>query len=306
VALFRILLVVFTVGLASSQGTPEPKAPGEPPSSGWRRFDEPPASPPSAQEAPVQAASRVPPPEFVAPSGTWITIRVNELLSSDQNRPDDHFTGTLVQPVVVDGFVVARRGQTVGGRVTEAQKAGRVRGTSRLGIELVEIGLVDGRQIPVRTEFHQYSGGTSVGGDAAVIGTSAGFGAAVGAAADGGFGAGMGAISGAGASMIGVLLTRGRATVVEPEAVLTFRTVAPLRISTDRAQHAFQAVRQEDYEPRQLAQRTLSRRDRRPPSVLFYDYYWPYPYYWGSPFFYYRPAFFHSTHSYSHGHHRRR
>ncbi|MEP6886358.1 MAG: hypothetical protein ABJC66_16540, partial [Gammaproteobacteria bacterium] len=42
---------------------------------------------------------------------------------------------TLGEPLIVDGVVVAQRGQTVMGRVTEARKAGRVEGASRLGLE---------------------------------------------------------------------------------------------------------------------------------------------------------------------------
>ena len=59
-------------------------------------------------------------------AGTFVTVRVDEPLSSDRNQPGDAFSATLMQPLVVDGVVVAQRGQTIGGRVTEAQKAGRV------------------------------------------------------------------------------------------------------------------------------------------------------------------------------------
>ena len=265
------------------------------PPNGWRRFDEPP------QPNPPPAPPVAPPGEIVLPAGTWITIRVNDPLSSDQNRVGDLFTGTLAQPLVMDGFVVARRGQTVAGRITDVEKAGRFKGTSRLGLELVEVGIVDGRQMQVRTELIQYSGGTSLGRDATAIGTTAGLGAAIGAAADGGFGAGVGALSGAAASTIGVLLTRGRATIVDPEAAITFRTLTPVSISTERAEHAFQRVRQEDYEPRQLARRATSRRGP-PPPPFFYSGYWPYsPFFYGPGFFYSRPVFIRSR-----GYHGRR
>src|SRR5260370_39153364 len=38
---------------------------------------------------------------------------------------------SLAQPIVADGRIIARRGQTVTGVVSEAKKAGRVQGTSR-------------------------------------------------------------------------------------------------------------------------------------------------------------------------------
>lgn len=189
------------------------------------------------------------PAQLTLPAGTWVTVRTDQVLSSDHNQQGDEFSVTLAQPLVANGFVVARRGQILAGRVAEAVKAGKVKGTSRLALELTEVTLVDGENMPVHTQLFQYSGGTSKGRDAQAIGTATGVGAAVGAAADGGFGAGVGAAAGAAASTIGVLLTRGPATEVYPEALLTFRITEPLTISTDRAAMAFVPVHQEDYAP---------------------------------------------------------
>jgi len=72
------------------------------------------------------------------PPGTWITVRLNEPLSSDRNQPGDTFMATLAQPLVANGYVIARRGQSIVGRVAEAMKANRGGGTSRLGLELIE------------------------------------------------------------------------------------------------------------------------------------------------------------------------
>jgi hypothetical protein len=176
-----------------------------------------------------------------------ISVRVDQLLSTDHNRAGDTFTASLVQPLIVNGFVVARRGQTIAGRVADADKGGRVKGTSQLGLELVELSLVDGQQVPIRTQLMQYNAGTSYGRDATAIGVTTGAGAAIGAGAAGGVGAGIGAGAGAVASTIGVLLTRGHPTVVYPESVLTFRTLEPVSISTDRSAQAFEPVKQGDY-----------------------------------------------------------
>lgn len=253
-------LAAVTLALCAAAGAQEP--------GGWRRLD----APRSDAEAPA---------ELVLAAGTWITIRVNETLSSDHNRAGEAFTATLAQPLIVDGWVVSRRGQTVGGRVAEARKAGRVKGTSRLGIELTEIGLADGQQVPVRTQLIEYAGGTSQGRDAAAVGTAVGVGAAVGAAADGGFGAGIGAIAGAAASTIGVLATRGRATEVFPETALTFRILDPVTISTGRSAQAFQPARQEDYEQKQLEHRASQRPAPGPPWSYYGGYFGYFPYYQG-------------------------
>src|SRR5271167_1786360 len=78
------------------------------------------------------------PSKLTIKAGTYVTVRMNEILSSDRSMVGDAFTATLTKPIVVDGVVVAQKGQNVTGHVTEAKKAGRVAGTSRLGIQLIE------------------------------------------------------------------------------------------------------------------------------------------------------------------------
>ncbi len=203
--------------------------------SGWRKFSDA-----SARESV--------PAQLTLPAGAWIRVRVNQTISSDHNQPGDSFTTTLLEPLVVNGLVVARRGQIVSGRVAQAHKAGRVKGTSLLAVELTEISLVDGQQLHVKSQLVEYAGGTSVGRDITASGVTMGAGAAIGAAAAGPIGAGIGAGAGLIASAIGVMTTRGRPTVLYPEAVLSFRTTVPLTISTERSAHAFLAVSQGDYQ----------------------------------------------------------
>jgi hypothetical protein len=244
-------------------------------SRGWREANTPQADVGSAQGS-GQAPPAGDPSQLTLPAGTWISVRTDQVLSSDHNLPGDAFSATLAQPLVANGFVVARRGQILSGRVADAVKAGRVKGTSRLALELTDVTLADGQNIPVHTQLVQYSGGTSRGRDAAAIGTTTGIGAAVGAAAAGGVGAGIGAGAGAAASTIGVLLTRGRPTEVYPESLLTFRTTEPITISTDRSAVAFEPVRQEDYAPDAQARPRLVRR----PVYRGYPYPpYPYPYF---------------------------
>jgi hypothetical protein len=248
---------------------PNPASPA--PSGGWRRFDPsnpadvPPPAPdyqePQAQTQapppparyqtqpprasyPSQSPAPVYPSSVTIPAGTWLTVRVDQALSSDKNHEGDYFRGTLVQPVVINGLVVAPLGQSVTGVVTEAKKAGRVEGTSRLGVELTEIGLTDGRQLHVKTTLTERRGNTSHGRDAAAIGVTTATGAAIGAAVNGGVGAGVGAAAGLVASTVGVLLTRGRPTIVYPESVLSFRLANPLTVDGTQA---FRPVSQQDY-----------------------------------------------------------
>ena len=105
-------------------------------------------TPTKAQQR-AEAATPVP-SELFAPVGTLITVRTQDPLSSNRNESGDGFLAVLGQPLVVDGWVVARAGQTVIGRIVRAVEAGRTRGTYELGIELDELLLVDGQQLPIR------------------------------------------------------------------------------------------------------------------------------------------------------------
>ncbi|MGC1484927.1 MAG: hypothetical protein WA789_14110 [Candidatus Acidiferrum sp.] len=191
--------------------------------------------------------SAPPPSALTIPAGTVLVMRLNEPLSSDRNQIGDQFSGVLEQPIVVNGWVVARRGQVVMGQVKSVKKAGRVKGTSQLGVELTDLTLVNGEQAPILTALWKASGGTSHGADAATIGGGTALGAIIGSAADWGRGAAIGAGAGAVAGIGAVLLTRGRPTILEPESELSFRLVDPVKVDTTHSQEAFYPVSQDDF-----------------------------------------------------------
>jgi hypothetical protein len=215
------------------------------------------------------------PPSLTLPAGSVIQIRTTDFLSSDKNHKGDSFIATLAQPIVIDGWVVMRRGQTITGQVTDAVRAGRVKGVSKLQLDLSQLTLVDGQLLPVQTQLLNASAGTSKGRDAAAIGLTTGTGAAIGAAAAGGPGAAIGAGAGFVASVTGVLVTRGKPTIITPETLLTFKLEQPVSFSTVRGLLAFRPVSQADYapQPRNVNGRPMLRRP--------YPYPYPYGYYYG-------------------------
>lgn len=240
----------------------------------------------AAQQQPYTAAQPVPAHLTIAP-GTYISVRMSQPLSSDRNQTGDTFFATLAEPIIVNGVVVAQRGETVSGRVTEAQKAGRVQGVSHLGVEITGITLVDGQQLSIQSQMITRNGDTSVGRDAAGIAGTTAVGAAVGAGVAGGVGAGAGAGAGAALGIIGVLLTRGRPTVIYPETPLTFRIQAPVEIATDHAPQAFHYVQNRDYGSSGYAQRPpapgygYAGAPPAAPQPYYGPAYYPNPYYWG-------------------------
>ena len=261
-----------------------------PPDSRYRQYPNDRQGPPSPP----------PPAQLNIAAGTYFTIRVNQPLSSDHNQPGDSFTAQLVKPIVVDGVIVADRGQTIAGRVAEVDKGGRVKGVSHLGIELTELTLVDGQQIPLRSQLISHTAPGSVGRDVAAVGTTTGLGALIGAAAGGGEGAAIGAGAGAAASAIGVLLTRGHPTIIYPESMLTFRIETPITINTSGAPTAFRTVGPRDYNQPGDQPRVQTRAPGYGPNPYYGPYYsggwygpWGYPYYYGpSVGVFYGPRFY--------------
>lgn len=225
------------------------------------------------------------PTEVTLRPGTFVTIRTNQPLSSDHNQPGDTFSGTLLQPVVVDGVVVAQRFGAVYGRVAEAQKA-HSGNNSRLGLELTSLTLADGTQVPIRTQLIARQGGTTpVGAQVGTVATTTAVGAVVGAAADYGRGAGVaiGAGAGAAAGIVGVLLTRNHPTVLYPETALTFRIEAPVTINTTHAPQAFRYVGPEEYDRPPVETQVRPRPVAPAPGYYYGPGYAPYPYY---PYYY--------------------
>jgi len=220
--------------------------------------DRPRQNPPperQSQNAPLAQPAQQVPGTLTIPTGTILLIRINDFLSSDRNQIGDQFTAVLENPLVVNGWVVARRGQMIVGHVKDVRKAGRIKGTSELGVELTDLTVVDGRQVPILTELWKGSSGTSHGQDAATVATTTGLGALIGAAADWGEGAAIGAGAGAAVGIGAVLLTRGRPTVLHPEEQLSFRLVDPVRIDTTQSQQAFLPVTQQDIDGGRLERR---------------------------------------------------
>jgi hypothetical protein len=222
------------------------------------------------------------PSTLTVPPGTVIQVRTNEWLSTDRNLPGDGFNATLAQPIIVDGWVVARRGQAVLGRVTVVEKAkSSNHNTSQLGVQLSELTFVDGQLLPIQTQLAQSATTADRGQQLGTVGATTGTGAVIGAIAGGGTGAAIGAGVGAIAGL-GIVTTHGRPTVIPPETLLTFRLEAPASVSTVKSHFAFQPVTPADYNGTLASNgpRRMMGGDAYPPPP-----YWGYPYAY-DPYFY--------------------
>jgi len=274
-----ILALAICLGLpriAAAQDDPsqtgDPAAP--PPSA-----EAAPEAAPQPQNAPPAARNASVPDTLTLPAGAVIPVRIQQWLSSDQNHAGETFSAVLDQPLIVNGWVVARRGQSVVGRIVLAQKAGHGNSESKLGIELSDLTIVDGQQLPVSTQLIQNSRARSQGRDAATIGGTTALGAIIGGVAGGGSGAAIGAAAGIGAGIAAVMATPGRPTIIRPEELLSFQIQAPVNISTSQSQVAFRPVSQADYGRDQDAYANRPQLRYRGPGAPYAPYPPPYYYY---------------------------
>ncbi|HTW67015.1 MAG TPA: hypothetical protein VME17_20490 [Bryobacteraceae bacterium] len=216
---------------------PEPAAPTPPPVSA-------PVPPPVSEPAPapVQApvqnvVAPVPAPQARMPhtvtltAGTLLAVRIGETISTAHNQAGDSFLATLTRPLVIDGWIIADRGERVEGRVIESRQPGRGGGDSQLAISLVRLATDDRQNIPIRTEPYTKHGASAAGTDAAKIGAGAAIGAVIGAIAGGGKGAAIGAGAGGAIGAGDVLLTRGRPAEIPVETLITFRVQDSITIT---------------------------------------------------------------------------
>jgi hypothetical protein len=152
------------------------------------------------------------------PSGTTVSVRLGQTISSDKARSGDSWAGTLTSDVLVDGRVVARRGDPVQGRVVDAKASGRLAGTALLALQLASI-----NGAPVHTSTVSRKGDSHKNRDAGAIGGTAAAGAIIGALAGGGKGAAIGAGAGAAAGTAGAAATGKKDIRIPVETILTFR-----------------------------------------------------------------------------------
>lgn len=194
--------------------------------SGWSQ-----GQTPAAAKAP---AAPVKPREFTLPAGSNVVVRTTSAISTKTMNSGDAFEGTLNQPLEVDGYVIAGKGATVRGQVTESDPGGRVKGVATIAVRLNSVTTASGETVALKTDAIGKEAPQSKKKDALKVGIASGVGAAIGAIAGGGRGAAIGAGAGAAGGTGVVMATRGEPAVIPAESLLTFRTTAPVTVTEKR------------------------------------------------------------------------
>lgn len=162
------------------------------------------------------------PSKITIPSGTGLTIRLNEELSSEKAQVGDVFHGSISTPVTIDNETVIPTSADVEGRVVEVKSAGRFAGQSVLTIELTRL-LMNGKSYNLQTDRWTKSGSGRGKSTAAKVGGGAAAGAILGGIFGGGKGAAIGAAAGAGAGTGVSAINKGQQIVLKPETLLNFQ-----------------------------------------------------------------------------------
>jgi len=163
-------------------------------------------------------------------TGSKITIRMIDSVSSEKQTVGTPFVATLEEPMIYGGVEVVPKGADVRGRISTINDAGRVTGSAQLGLELTQI-TVNGIPYSMTTSEYSEVGESRTGQSVKRAGIGAGVGAAIGAIAGGGKGAAIGAGVGAGGATAVQVLTKGEKLNIPSETKLEFTLRAPLVIA---------------------------------------------------------------------------
>jgi len=163
------------------------------------------------------------------PAGTRILVRMVDSIDSSKQKKGYRFTATLEANLQAEDIVVAPRGTTVYGQLTDASSSGRMSGSSELVLELTDIN-IKGTNYPLLTSTYEIKGKGEGGNTAKKVIGGAGLGALIGGLAGGGKGAGIGALAGAGAGTAIAASKKGEQLQIPSESLLEFRLEHPVSL----------------------------------------------------------------------------
>jgi hypothetical protein len=182
---------------------------------------------PAAAQAPAMEKPK--PQPIVVPTGTALTVRLGQALSSKTSQSGQTFIATLAQPVSIDGRTAIPAGSTVSGTVVTAKEKGKFKGEGELSLALTSV-TVKGHTLTIQTSVLDNTVKGKGKRTAVTTGGGAAGGALIGGLAGGGKGAGIGALVGAGAGLVGGAMTGNQQIEIPAESALTFRLSAPLTL----------------------------------------------------------------------------
>ena len=183
------------------------------------------SEPLATEPAPSKRASRS---TATIPAGTPFRVRTIDPIDVDSTQAGAHFRGSLDDPILSKGNIVAPRGADVVMVAAKVKQGGRMKGSDLIELKVNSI-VVNGRSYQVVTSVtEQKSSGEGKKTARKILG-GAGLGAAIGAIAGGGTGAAIGALAGGAGGTI--LSASGQPHLKVPaETRLEFQLLADWRV----------------------------------------------------------------------------
>ncbi len=155
-------------------------------------------------------------------------MRTDTALTTKTAQAGEAFSGSLSEPLLMEGHEIAPRGARVRGVVVASSDGGRVKGRSSLAVRLTALTLANGHEVDLQTSSVTRVARATKKKDALKVGIGSGIGAAIGAIAGGGRGAAIGAGAGAAGGTGVVLATKGDPAVIAAETQLRFLLREPV------------------------------------------------------------------------------
>jgi hypothetical protein len=192
----------------------------------------------SSQSTAPPAPTPVPVPQKITvPSGTQLSVRMNDEVDSEKAQVGDVFHGSISAPVTIGEETAIPTTADVEGRVVEVKSAGRFAGQSVLTLELTKL-TMNGKAYSLQTSQWTKSGNGRGKSTAAKVGGGAAVGAVLGGIFGGGKGAAIGAAAGAGAGTGVSAATKGQQIILKPEAVIAFQLQGPITVTPGASRSA--------------------------------------------------------------------
>ena len=170
------------------------------------------------------------PEAITVPSGTPVTVRLQNAVSSESASAGDRFEAVLDAPLEINGKTVAPAGASVTGRVVAAEKSGHLEHPGMIQLALASITL-NGKAVPVTSSSVIARGASHKKRNLGWIGGGAAGGALIGGLAGGGKGALIGSAVGAGAGTGTAYATGKKDVGFGVERRLTFRLTQPITVT---------------------------------------------------------------------------
>jgi hypothetical protein len=163
------------------------------------------------------------------PSGTRLTVRMGQGLSSGSAAAGHKFDATLARDLVVNGKTIAKAGAPARGKVTYVKPSGRLHAPGELTLRLTSVE-VNGKMVPISSSAYRAKGKSHTKSNVTKIGGGAAAGALIGGLAGGGKGALIGTAVGAGAGTGVAAATGKEEAVVHAESAISFTTTATAHV----------------------------------------------------------------------------